>query len=165
VCPIPFFRGLIHSTFPSLSFAPAPTETTLVKPYWVQTSIEPTPCGPLVTVGFQILRSLCRGYDFNDDGSKSPAPQPPWLNMYLTDPPVSAVWLKVQTDGREVTCSLRIPSGVTFADIRDAVGKMGRGDEKPRREFSRTFYEVRICFVADGMIVDGESVEQITNWV
>jgi hypothetical protein len=119
-----------------------------------------------MTVGFQILRSLCRGYDFNDDGSKCRAPQPPWLDMYLTDPPVSTIWIKVQTTVRgDVECSLQVPSGVTFSDIRYAVRSMARADERSRREFSRDFYEVKICFVADGMVVDEERVEQVTNWV
>jgi len=181
-CPIPAFRGLITNNLETLQklFSPAPTfqftnRPTLVKPDDLQTSIEPTPLGPLVTIGFQILRSLCRGYELDDDKRKVPAKQPAWLKMFVTDPPVAVVWISVpiwMSQGRwngthveHVHCSLRVASGVTFADVRDAVGKLTRPDEQPMENVPEMPYCVRVCFVADGMTVDGGKVGPVTKWV
>lgn len=88
-CPIKAFRGLIKNNFPSLSFVTTPPVVLrLVKPLDFQTSIEPTPRGQLVNIGFKMPRSLCRGYTLDATSkTKCPAPQPAWLKMQLTDPP------------------------------------------------------------------------------
>jgi hypothetical protein len=181
-CPIPAFRGLISNNLDNLQrlFSPGPVgqitkRPTLVKPDELQTSIEPTPRGPLVTIGFQILRSLCRGYELDDDKRKVPAPQPAWLKMFVTDPPVAVVWIDVPiwmvkrrwmgVRVEHVQCSPRLAGGVTFADVRDAVGKMTLPDERPMADVSDMPYCVRLCFVADGLTVDGEEVRQVTKWV
>jgi hypothetical protein len=181
-CPIPAFRGLISNNLDNLQrlisgypvghIGNAPT---LVKPDELQTSIEPTPLGPLVTIGFQILRSLCRGYEFDDNKRKVFAPQPAWLKMFVTDPPVAVVWLDVPiwmikrrwkgTHVVRVQSTLRVAGGVTFADVRDAVGKVTLPDARPMEDVSDMPYCVRVCFVADGLTVDGEEVRQVTKWV
>lgn len=176
VCPIKAFRGLIRNHFPSLSFVTRPqVPLRLVKALDFQTSMEPTPRGALVNIGFEILRSLCRGYTLNSHSSiKHPAPQPPWLKMQLTDPPVSVVWVSLTIwtfnphfmAGRvRVNRSLRIPSGVTFADVRDAVGKMTLANARPMAEVSGATYDVTVSFAADSMVVDGEVVQSMMKWV
>lgn len=177
VCPIKAFRGLIRDNFPALSFTSRPpTVLRLIKPLDLQTSIEPTPRGPLVNIGFKLQRSLCRGYTVSHRpwGTKTPVEQPPWLAMQLTDPPVSVVWVSLvmstfhphfPSSRARVNCSLRIPSGVTFADVRDAVGKLTIADARPMLQVEGAVYEVRVSFVADGMTVDGEVVRSMTKWV
>lgn len=96
--------------------------------------------------------------------------------MFLTDPPVSTVWLsmpmmsiKVEHVGKRaytrVSCSLRVPSGVTFADVRDAVGKMALADANAYEGISCKNYDVKVSFLADGMVVDGEVAVPATKWV
>lgn len=148
---------------------------TLVKPHALQTSLEPTPFGaPLATIGLSFLRSLCRGFVLEDIITRRPAPQPVWLRMFLTDPPVNTVWLEVplwfrDTEGKfelvRAACSLRIPSGVTFGDVKDAVGKLALGNAMPHDEVSIMTYDVRVCFLAEGMIVDGKEVGPVTKLI
>jgi hypothetical protein len=94
--------------------------------------------------------------------------------MQLTDPPVSVVWVSLVmstfhphflSSRARINCSLRIPSGVTFADVRDAVGKLTIADARPMVQVEGAVYEVRVSFVADGMTVDGEVVQSMTKWV
>ncbi|KAM0692071.1 hypothetical protein Q7P36_008272 [Cladosporium allicinum] len=177
VCPIKAFRGLIRDNFPSLSFTSRPPVTfRLIKPLELQTSIEPTPSGPLINIGFKLLRSLCRGYTVSSrpSGKKSPVEQPPCLAMQLTDPPVSVVWVSLVmstfhphflSSRARINCSLRIPSGVTFADVRDAVSKLTIADARTMVQVEGAVYEVRVSFIADGMTVDGEVVQSMTKWV
>jgi len=151
-----------------------PRAPILIKPNIMQTSIEPTPLGPLVNIGMEILRSACRGYVVDYNGTRSPAPQYPWLRMFVTDPPAAIAWVSlvmtcIDAEGAprhaRVPCSVRAAGGVTFADVCEAAGKIALCDARPHEEVSIMTYDVRVCFVADGIRVDGEEVLSQTKWV
>ena len=173
VCPIPIFRGLISNNF----FPPPlpPATKTLVKPHDYMTTLEPTPLGPLVTIGMKFLQRLVRGRVLDDNlRTFSPAPQHAWLDMFVTDPPLQVVWLSVPVwvrgpDGRlqrvQSACSVMVPDGVRFGHVRDAVAGLTLVDANQREEISIMTYNVRVCFLAEGISVDGKVVQSATKWV
>lgn len=59
-------------------------------------------------------------------------------------------------DRVHAACSLRVPEGITFGDVGQAVGRLVVPvDAVPCEEVGGMTYDVRVCFCAEGVVVDG----------
>lgn len=105
-----------------------------------------------------------------DEPSEGSSETPSWLDMHLSEPPISTVWIEVfaetepmdpgstSEDSDDLTpergltaiqATVRDSDGVTFGKVRDAVDKIVAQPYHPRIVRDKNPAAIRICFVVD----------------
>jgi hypothetical protein len=96
--------------------------------------------------------------------------RPTWLNMHLTEPPITTAWIEVVIEDHSARhpretfnpATIRNDGGLTFRSVIDVVDRMMA---LPAWEILTKSISMRICFVADKVEVLLPIGESLKPWV